>query len=103
MLEAALIFAGLVAVAMALGAWSLCRAAGDADEAFEGGDMARFGEPSVTIVCEARPGVVRAVFTRAEWDEMSDDEREAAVWLAAVVQVGVAWRYEPAGREGVAK
>lgn len=102
MLAAVVICAGAVSLAVL----SLFMAAGDADRAIEdareGGEMARFAEPYVEVSCEVRVSR-RLAFTRAEWEEMDDRERDAAVRDAAIVGASVTWRYAPSGREGAAK
>ena len=101
MLAAAVICAGAVSLAVL----SLFMAAGDADREIEssreGRGMAKFGEPCVEVSCEVR-GACRLAFTREEWAEMSDDERDRAVRDAALVGASVAWRYTPK-REGAAR
>lgn len=102
MLAAAVIYAGCVS----LGVLSLLKAAGDADRAIEdareGREMARFAEPYVEVSCEVRVSR-RLAFTREEWAEMSDAERDEAVRDAALVGAEVTWRYAPTKREGVSK
>jgi len=102
MLAAVVICAGAVSLAVL----SLFMAAGDADREIESSgedrEMARFAEPYIEIRCEVQ-GECRLAFTRDEWAEMDDAERDRAVRDAAIVAASVAWRYAPSGREGAAR
>ena len=102
MLYAAVIVTGCVSLAVL----SLLMAARDADGMIESSredrEMARFVEPYIEVHCEVR-GACRLAFTREEWEEMDDRERDRAVRDAAIVAASVAWRYAPSGREGAAR
>ena len=104
MLYAAVIVTGCVSLAVL----SLLMAARDADGMIESSredrEMARFAEPYIEIRCEVQ-GACRLAFTREEWAEMSDAERDRAVRDAALIGAGatVTWRYTPVEREGAAR
>lgn len=100
-----LIHVGLAAVIVVPTA-AVCIAAGRADGAIEDlrkeAGVAKFAEPYIEIRCEVR-GACRLAFTREEWAEMDDRERDRAVRDAAMIGASVAWRYAPSGRKGAAK
>ena len=102
MLAAVVICAGAVSLAVL----SLFMAAGDADREIEssreGRGMAKFGEPCVEVSCVVQ-GTCRLAFTRAEWEEMDDRERDRAVRDAVIVGATVTWRYATTKREGAAR
>lgn len=106
-----LIYVGLASVASAgaVAAWIIASSSsrsieclGEAIECLRGAEMAKFAEPYIEVRCEVQ-GACRLAFTRAEWEEMDDRERDRAVRDAAMVGASVAWRYAPSGREGAAK
>lgn len=101
----ALIYAGLAAV-IVVPTVAVCIAAGRADgvieDSREGAEVAKFTEPYIEVRCIVQ-GACRLAFTREEWAEMDDAERDRAVRDAAMIGAAVTWRYAPSERKGAAK